>query len=103
MPEPSAFDAAWRVVKEERSAYTIVPYDSLTPTSRMYARTDRMAQPSDPYIVHDDGRMPVREDRPRDPRDAIRRLHEKVRRDPTSPHYVPRASDLSDPTYYQEG
>lgn len=98
MPEASAFDAAWRVVK----AYNIVPYESLTPTSN-YARTDRMPQPSDPYIVHDDGRMPVREDRPRrDPRDAIRRLHEKVRRDPTSPHHIPRVSDLSDPTYYQK-
>ena len=82
MTEPSAFDAAWRVVKEEGSAYNIVPYESLTPTSK-YARTDRMPQPSDPYIVHDDGRMP-REDRPRrDPRDAIRRLHDKVKRNPT--------------------
>ena len=77
------FSKAWRVVKEEESAYDIVPFESLTPTSRMYARTDRMAQPSDPYIVHDDGRMPVREDSPRDPRDAIRRLHDKVRRNPT--------------------
>ena len=82
MPEPSAFDAAWQVVKEEGSAYDIVPYELLKPTSEM-ARTDRMAQPSDPYIVHDDGRMPVREDRPRDPHEAIRRLHDKVKRDPT--------------------
>ena len=82
MTEPSAFDAAWRVVKED-GAYDVVPYRKLKP-STPYSRTDRMAQPSDPYMVHDDGRMPVREGTPRDPRDAIRRLHDKVRRNPTT-------------------
>ena len=101
MPEPSAFDAAWRVVKEEGSAYDIVPFESLKPTSRM-SRTDRMAQPSDPYMVHDDGRMPVREGTPRDPRDAIRRLHDKVRRNPTTKYArtdrMEQPSDDNNPT-----
>ena len=82
MPEPSAFDAAWRVVKED-GAFDVVPYANLKP-STPYSRTDRMAQPSDPYMVHDDGRMPER--KKKDPKAQMRhieRARRKVNEDPT--------------------
>lgn len=82
MTEPSAFDAAWRVVKED-GAYDVVPYRKLKP-STPYSRTDRMAQPSDPYMVHDDGRMPKRNKK--DPKAQMRhieRARKKVNEDPT--------------------
>ena len=80
--EPSAFDAAWRVVKED-GAYNVVPYRKLNP-STPYSGTDRMAQPSDPYMVHDDGRMPERNKK--DPKAQMRhieRARRKVNEDPT--------------------
>ena len=82
MPEPSAFDAAWQVVKED-GAYDVVPYNRLKP-STPYSKTDRMAQPSDPYMVHDDGRMPER--KKKDPKAQMRhieRARRKVNEDPT--------------------
>jgi len=82
MSEPSAFDAAWRVVKED-GAFDVVPYANLKP-STPYSRTDRMAQPSDPYMVHDDGRMPER--KKKDPKAQMRhieRARRKVNEDPT--------------------
>ena len=82
MSEPSAFDVAWQVVKED-GAYDVVPYNRLKP-STPYSRTDRMAQPSDPYMVHDDGRMPER--KKKDPKAQMRhieRARRKVNEDPT--------------------
>jgi len=82
MSEPSAFDAAWQVVKED-GAYDVVPYNRLKP-STPYSKTDRMAQPSDPYMVHDDGRMPER--KKKDPKAQMRhieRARRKVNEDPT--------------------
>jgi len=82
MPEPSAFDAAWRVVKED-GAFDVVPYANLKP-STPYSRTDRMAQPSDPYMVHDDGRMPERKKKdPKAQMKHIERARRKVNEDPT--------------------
>jgi len=82
MSEPSAFDVAWQVVKED-GAYDVVPYNRLKP-STPYSKTDRMAQPSDPYMVHDDGRMPER--KKKDPKAQMRhieRARRKVNEDPT--------------------
>jgi len=82
MSEPSAFDAAWRVVKED-GAFDVVPYANLKP-STPYSRTDRMAQPSDPYMVHDDGRMPERKKKdPKAQMKHIERARRKVNEDPT--------------------
>jgi hypothetical protein len=82
MSEPSAFDAAWRVVKGD-DAFDVVPYSSLKP-STPYSRTDRMAQPSDPYMVHDDGRMPERKKKdPKAQMKHIERARRKVNEDPT--------------------
>ncbi len=83
MSEPSAFDAAWRVVKEDDDAFDVVPYANLKP-STPYSRTDRMAQPSDPYMVHDDGRMPERKKKdPKAQMKHIERARRKVNEDPT--------------------
>ncbi len=82
MSEPSAFDAAWRVVKEDDDAFDVVPYSSLKPTP--YPKTDRMVFPRDKYMVHDDGRMPER--KKKDPKAQMRhieRARRKVNEDPT--------------------
>ena len=78
-----AFDKAWRVVKEDDDAFDVVPYANLKP-STPYSRTDRMAQPSDPYMVHDDGRMPERRKKDREAQKRhIERARRKVNEDPT--------------------
>ena len=78
MTEPSAFDAAWRVVKED-GAFDVVPYANLTPSV-----PDDKKQPSDPYMVHDDGRMPERRKKDREAQMRhIKRARRKVNEDPT--------------------
>ena len=40
MSEPSAFDAAWRVVKEDDDAFDVVPYANLKPSVPDYSREE---------------------------------------------------------------
>lgn len=120
MSEPSAFDAAWRVVKEDDDAFDVVPYANLKPSVPDYSReeaeidilnspfseglgwidenglteagkdvaaqyiSDDKKQRSDPYMVHDDGRMPERNKKdPKAQMKHIERARRKVNEDPT--------------------